>query len=586
MKHAKKLLALALAFAMALALAVPAFAADPVPIPGTNVSIELPRKPSDVKPGEDGSGTDNVADHTFNAYQIFSAKYANEVPGSAAETDEDQKELVGIKWGSGVNPEAFLDALKGNSAFVKDGKNLFADITYEANDDAKNVNPSALAVAEIVSTWGEGSAEALAFAAAADANKTEIYAEEGTILGAGYYLIVDATEGGLRNLSTLTMSNADTPFDPKVKVDVPEMEKKVLEINDSDNQGGNAPHWADVADYDIDDVVPFVLTGTVPADYSSYTKYRYVFHDTLSAGFQFNAESVQVYVNGSLIGSAAYEVKTADLADDESFTVAFADLKTVLPDASVTADTTIQVLYTATLTGENVVVGGNGNLNTAHLEYSNDPNFRGDGEPPTGNTPDDPVAVFTFQLDAGKVDENEQPLSGAAFTLYKFFVNAEDAPENAEIVTAEGKTYYAVQTLTSTEENPLTAFNFKGLDAGSYMLRETTAPEGYNKAEDMYFTVTATEGPDDKGGYEVTSLDVSPVTNAKDEEYKNGDDPVFTIKADKVSGIMGTAIVNLRGLQLPSTGGIGTTIFYVVGGLLLVGAAVVLITKKRMSSAE
>ena len=604
MKHTKKILALALALALALTLAVPAFADDdPITIPGISGTITLPNK---IDENQNGNSTNTVT-RTYVAYQIFSATYAKEVAGTVV---TDPKQLVGIKWGNGINAQAFLEALQNDSAFVKDGTNLFAGIEYEENDDSLTMNPSALAVAVIVSEWADKSSEASAFGALADSfREGKPYYEVDDDLPTGYYLIVDNTnttvEGYVRNLSTLTIITTPTKFKPNVKVNVPELEKKVLEIDDSQprTEGSSRTEWGSVADYDINDIVPFVLTGTVPDGYEYYETYRYVFHDTLSSGLRFN-DDVQVFVNGIELkaeNDKPYKVEQ----DGSSFTVTFEDLKTV---QSVEAGTTIQVLYTATLNGEGVVYGGTGNPNTAYLEYSNDPNYRSagkPGDPPTGETPPSKVTVFTFKLNAYKVDENNTTLGGAGFTLYKLFAADSQTPDPitlpegaAESVPARGEnkgTYYPVATLGPVVtidgvETKLTTFEFKGLDDGEYMLCETTVPAGYNKAEDMYFSVTAVEGLKD-GVLQVTSLTVSPVTDADGNVYTNGDDTnrnddVFTITPTAIDGTMATTIVNLRGVVLPGTGGIGTTIFYVLGGVLLVGAGVVLIARKRMGKPE
>ena len=545
MKHAKKLLALALVFAMALALAVPAFADDDgkitITMNGTQVEVDLPAAPAD------GSG---IQKHDFAAYQIFAAEYAEKADGS-----EDTEKLVSIHWGANVNVDGLLAALKtagliGDNIGYNEGEN--ADAYKDAGFD-----PVAYDVARVVSDFND--TDARHFAEIVDANLTgdpvaaQGYDESGTVtLPAGYYLIVDTardgeTEEEVRNLAVLSMSAA-SPFKPQSKVDVPELEKKVMDLNDSDTLDPENYEWDSTADYDLNDDVPFVLTGTLPTNFDEYETYKYVFHDTLSAGLTFN-DDVQVLLDGSDVTDSFTVTK-----DGQSFTVGIENLK-VIP--GVTAGSVIRVVYTAKLTAANIVVQNN----EAYLEFSNDPDSDG-----TGNTPKDKVTVFTFKLTFDKVDENGDALPGAGFTLYKWNAGSE-AEDKWEPVGEE----QVIEELVNGEA----VFNFEGLDAGKYKIIETTVPAGYNKAEDIEFAVVATEEGD-----KIVSLDVTG-TGAESVQVEKNDD-----EAQTPTGTLKTTITNRSGVKLPSTGGIGTTIFYVAGGLLLVGAAVVLIAKKRMGAAE
>ena len=330
------------------------------------------------------------------------------------------------------------------------------------------------------------------------------------------------------------------------KEDSPTFEKKIKEKNDST---GVESGWQDGADYDINDVVPFKLQGTVPQNYGAYNTYKYVFHDKMSSGLTFDASSVVVKVGGTAITSG-YSVVTESLEDDCTFEVRFENLKDI---SAVTAGCTITVEYNATL-NDKAVIGSAGNPNEAELEYSNNP--YGDG---TGKTPWDKVIAFTYQLVANKVDKDGSSVKGAGFTLYKWS-NEEDK-------------YVAV----SGEITGVTTFNFKGIDAGQYKLVESTVPDGYTKAEDLVFTVVATydtENNDPKFG----TLTIKD----GDKVISDGEDKVFTVNL--VAGSFTTNVVNLTGTTLPSTGGMGTTVFYVVGGGLMAVAVVLLVTKKRMEN--
>lgn len=357
----------------------------------------------------------------------------------------------------------------------------------------------------------------------------------------GYYLIVETKTGNDADAYSLVM--LDTAGNDEVNVttkeDKPELVKKVKEKNDST---GEVTDWQDGADYDIGDKVPFQLTGTVEAKYDNYETYYYAFHDTLSKGLTFNND-VKVYVDGTEI-SDGYRVVTdaAELENGETFKVVFDNLK-VTP---AHAGSKIVVEYTATL-NEDAVIGDEGNPNTAKLEYSNNP--YGDG---TGETPEDKVTVFTYKLVANKVDKDGKALEGAGFTLYKYDAKKAD--------------YVAVKD----EITGVTQFTFAGLDAGQYKLVETTVPAGYNKADDFEFTI--------KAEYDTNSND--PKLKKLVVVDKDGKE-ITEITINLAEGTASTNIVNLSGTELPSTGGIGTKIFYTVGAVLMIGAAVILISRKR-----
>ena len=207
---------------------------------------------------------------------------------------------------------------------------------------------------------------------------------------------------------------------------------------------------------------------------------------------------------------------------------------------------------------DKAVLGNQGNVNTAHLEFSNNPNEEqnGSNKPETGNTPDDSVIVFTYQVVVNKTKANGDALSGAEFTLEK--------------VHKDGKT-----SITAVKSNGDTTFTFKGLDDGDYILTETVTPATYNTIEPIEFTVTADHNIV-WDGVNRTGVLTGLTGNTADGKV------TFTASADKSE--LTTNVINQSGATLPGTGGIGTTIFYVIGGLLMAAAAVLLITKKRMNS--
>lgn len=380
---------------------------------------------------------------------------------------------------------------------------------------------------------------------------TEDYTSTGknfTDVDKGYYLIVETELNDEADTYSLVMLNTADQDNVTVdsKEESPTFEKKIKEKNDST---GDVTGWQDGADYDINDAVPFKLQGTVPQNYGAYNTYKYVFHDEMSSGLTFNASSVVVKVDENTITSG-YSVVTTGLKDGCTFEIQFDDLKKI---SEVKAGSTITVEYDATL-NENAVIGSAGNPNQAKLEYSNNP--YGDG---TGKTPWDKVIAFTYQLVANKVDKDGAPVVGAGFTLYKW--------------SNEQDKYVAV----GSEIKGVTTFNFKGIDAGKYKLVESTVPDGYTKAEDLVFTVVATYDTEDlepKFGT-LTIKDGNKVIS-------EGEGNVFTVNL--AAGSFTTNVVNLTGTTLPSTGGMGTTVFYVVGGGLMAVAVVLLVTKKRMEN--
>ena len=532
MKHLKKLASILLVLVMVLSVTTTAFAAD----------------------------VTNNTTHSYNAYQIFSGTQAdNSVP------------LGDVAWGSGINGVAFLEELKTDTRFVKEGTNIFASCTTAAD------------VAAVLGGYADKSGEANAFANVAAKHLTTTFtaiaADASTVdLATGYYLLVDTSapgEGDAMNSALLQVTNKGGITIEK-KYEVPTVDKSV---KDTDNQ------WGEAADWEIGSDVPFQLVGTLPSNYADYETYKYVFHDTLSTGLQYNGD-VKVYVQN---GETKTEITTgctvdpavAATAGGGTLTVTFTDLKAV---EGVTATSKIVVEYTAKLLST-AEIGKPGNKNEVYLEYSNNPNHTGEGTP-TGNTPKDEVLVFTYELDVTKVDgqDADKKLVNAEFVLLNNnktkvakvtggkFAEWVDVPTAGEDGTI---TYPAETTLTSGADGK---FVIAGLDAGSYYLRETKAPAGYNLLKnDISVTITATLDKTENNPA-LTSLKLAVKDDKTDVAATESNGSVDT-------GIVATNVMNNSGAQLPETGGIGTTIFYVLGSILVIGAVVLLITKKRMSAA-
>lgn len=364
----------------------------------------------------------------------------------------------------------------------------------------------------------------------------------------GYYLFKDKD-------STVDKNDAATLFIVKVvgnqeierKADQPSVEKKVQDTNDSN---GNTSGWQDSADYDVNDKVPFQLTATLPIDgndFAAYETYKLVFHDNQSAGLTFNND-ITVKYGDKTVSPDDYVVETSGLNEGETFRVTIKDAKAVKDDKgqpiTVAAGGKFTVAYSSTL-NSNSVIGSTGNPNKVSLEYSNNPNVGGEGE--TGKTPEDTVIVFTYQLDVNKtfngtVNDNDLP----EFTLYK--KNGASDDYTKEVAKAK---------VDKNSDGKYVA-SFPRVDDGLYKLVETTVPDGFNKADDTYLEIKATHD-EDAASPELKTLTIT---------VKN-----VTTDGSLSSGTVATSVVNNAGSNLPSTGGMGTTILYAAGAAIVLVAA-------------
>ncbi len=367
----------------------------------------------------------------------------------------------------------------------------------------------------------------------------------------GYYLIYD-TMDRWQTFSLLKVVG-DDPITVQPKLEKTTSEKKVKDKNDSN---GEETDWQDSADYDIGDDVPFQLNATISSKYLDFVKngqsYQLIFNDTLSKGLTLNEDSVTVKIDDEEITSG-YELNPGPENSGITFQVVFSDLTDIKDDKGedmIKPGSIVSVEYTAKL-NEEAVIGSAGNPNELTVTFSDD-SYNGES---TETTTPDKVIVFTYKTIVNKVDENNNPLAGAEFSLEK-----KDATGN----------YVAVDEKKLTLSEDKTRFTFAGLDDGDYRLVETKAPVGYKKAEPIEFTITA--------DHEVES-DTPQLISI------NGGEGFTTDVAD---GSLTTDVVNNLGEggsgQLPETGGMGTTLFYVIGAVLVLGAAVLLISRRRMNA--
>ncbi|MCI6681812.1 SpaH/EbpB family LPXTG-anchored major pilin [Parafannyhessea umbonata] len=497
MKHLSKMLkglvAVFAAAAMALTLAPTAFAAE-----ATSTTYKL-------------TLTDTSTGHTYEAYQIFT--------GDLSKKEDGTKVLSNVKWGTGV--------------------------TYTGSESA----------ADVAKALGDGSmtiAQLEEKLTLTKPVKTVTSSEGSTVidgLAAGYYLVKDqdGTQANKSDAYTKFIVQVVGNTEADIKSDVPTVEKKVKDTNDST---GETSGWQDSADADINDWVPYQITGTMPDNIADYTSYKYVFTDTMSKGLTYDKDDAGhkavIKIGDKDVTSSFTEDVTTDKDGRTVVTWTCDNLKGI-DGVTLDENTTVVVTYSAKL-NENAVIGANGNPNTVNLTYSNNPNKGGEGE--TGKTPEDKNIVFTYKTVVNKLDQDKKSLAGAAFKLEK--------------KQSDGK-YKTVKEFTAGEE---TKFEFKGLDDGTYKLTETTTPAGYNTIDPIEFTISAEH---DEASDDPKLTDLSG--DVKSGEAK------FT--ADTNTGSLTTDVVNKKGSTLPSTGGMGTTVLYVAGAVIVVAAGIGLALRRN-----
>ena len=605
MKTMQKLVSIFVVLALVFTLSLGAFADANAQ---HNITIENP---------------DATETHEYTAYQVFAGDY-----------DVNSNALSNVSWGSGVNGQALLEALRAELPDFASCETVaqVVQVLTAYNSNTEQIRAFAAIVDRFVTTP--------AGSATGDANSPAVI----SVIGDGYYYVKDTTAA----LETDTYSDYILLVEGDVTIEAKDTtgvtsQKKVKDINDSTLVGSE---WQDSADYDIGDPVPFQFTGTVAADYDKYDSYKLAFHDVESEGLTFEGVT-KVCVDGEEIESGWTVVTNPQ--DGCTFEVVFENLKNI---EAVHGGSVITVEYISIL-NEDAVIGEPGNPNEMRMEFSNNPT----NEASTGFTPWDKVVVFTYEVVVDKVDENGNPLPGAEFTLEKWIpdtpegadpanfgneayghwevvpgeINGETSTTgdgrivkiNGKIVTefidpATGDLYYKIRDKATDEAQETdiylkaseveavagavgsgmalgvpyyelkngvitrvagnfsytirtidrettagTTFTWKGVDDGHYRITETVTPPGYNTLEPIEFDVVA-------------------------EHSEESEDPIlidvngspFMPKEGENMGILYSQIVNISGGVLPETGGIGTTLFYVLGAMLVLGAGILLVVKK------
>ncbi len=531
-KVIKKLLAALLAVAMVCAMAIPAFA---------------------YNTEENLNGT-----HGYSAFQIFK--------GDVTGNDINDFKISNVQWGKNITQhEDFLKELKQAPIIGE----LFSDATTPQE-----------AVA-VISQWSTSDDDSIAFARfvcnylySGAVDRGTSISTSGDVVeipedGAGYYLVVDTTDFSTGdsyhacNSFLLKVSKGKFNLPIKPKAEKPTVEK---EVHDNDiSSAGNNDGWGSSADHAINEKFQFRLIAKLPKSsdraYDYYHEYAVLFNDTLSNGITYDRlDSVVIKSNGIPYDitndSSMYEVDDSRLESDHYFVVGIPDVKACGAGLNLNDGATITVTYTAHLNDNaavNSTSGPTDNKNKVQLQYSNNPR----NSAYWGFTPESEVRVYTYQLNNTKYRDDDttgNELAGAGFRLY----SGKDCTKEQEIKLKKNTTdgtyspYFGTDAGDEMISDNKGQFNVKGLDAGTYYLRETKTPDDYSACPDKEIVISATH-------------DVNHVS---------------------LSGDLNNKIINKKagGITLPSTGGIGTTIFYVVGGGLMVAAIVLLVTKKRMEN--
>lgn len=449
----------------------------------------------------------------------------------------------------------------------------------------------------------------------------------------GWYLITDTAGTGNKVVSTnilQVLGEETVTVEPKFSL--PTLTKKIIE--GENRVEANTAAIGDIVHYEIKTKVPNV---------QGYNKYFFIVEDNLSGGLTYLGNSMNVTINGDALSPDSDSKKSTSTAGEyfiektggtsganTQIKVIFEDFLNYVKSNNLQAGDDITISYDARLneyanivsTGENA-----GNPNTANLVYSNNPNHNYTGnkdedpdtpdspdEPGTGDnsfvgeTPEEKVNTYTTAIKIKKIDQNGQPLTGASFTLEGTKLKSVRVVTGSQFEQANDGTYWKLKNGSYTRTDPsaltdkekekydstvlkykkiptdatvsdaageplkITAtvdgdgyLTFSGLNAGTYTLKETGVPSGYNKAEDIGFTLAA----------EVKDKDSATWTNSSNVFDVLDSDAMFP-----------TEIENVKGATLPSTGGMGTRLFYIVGGLLVAGSLVLLVTKKRMGAKE
>lgn len=594
MKSLKKFFALALALALCFVMALPAMATET-----TDTGI-LTGKDSGTLKVEGQTG------HEYWVYQIYT--------GNVQKNPENKEELVLSDIKYGVNHDEY-DVSATNIVPNSEIESLMKDATFADTLYSK--------LADKAAPYKK-------------LNENESWSAK---VEAGYYLIVDMTSGDPAAIDPDSALVVQLVGDltVKPKTDTPSSDKKVQQGTDDENI-----KWEDNAGHEIGESFRFQLTANIPvAQLRSFDKYMIRFNDRMSEGLTFDGLESLVIKNGdsdisldikdypAMVATYSEDTKKYDVTEEALvapkagavFGVTIRNLFDIeeiakngedgmpeWPITDVDGVECVQIVLTykahlnenAKSTSTGVILNSDGSLNLAesnkgNLTYTRDPDTDGEGD-----TPDKEVFVFTFDIDGTKFKDavaDGNKITGAGFTLYPVTVDgAKDEEHPLEFVLVDGRYVLYSEAVFGPredleEEDKLVTeimvddksnFKFTGLGVGTYILSETTVPDGYNKTADIKFEISEPTVVENENGEKVVTLHVEKTYVANDAVSEDNLPENTEIESNSDSSHVD--VINKKGTLLPSTGGIGTTIFYAVGGVLVVGAGVLLIVKKRLGS--
>lgn len=472
--------------------------------------------------------------HTYNVYQIYTGDVAKE---------DGTLVLSNVKYGQNHYPQ--MDGGAAGDPVPDAELNNFINSEEPANYFRTQIYGTPYAVVN------------------PDTTETSVTVN----VEAGYYLIVDVTvdlpDGQTKSPVLLKVAESTTIASKHATI---VSTKKVDDVNDSTSEE-NGRDWKDSADYDFGDDVPFQLTVTLPSTLTAYEKYELTFHDKQAAGFG-APENVNVYIATSkgapkitipaaTTGTNGYTVEACTSENCEyggcSFTVKVGDVIALYGDTEFADGDMIIVEYTAKLT-DAANVGRTGNENSMYVCH------------PDGHTPKDDVTVLTYALTVNKIDgTSKEALEGAGFTLQKWNETEGAWKDVGEEKVGDG----------------MTSFTWTGIDGGKYKLVETTTPAGYNTIADVEFVIDATHKDSWLADGNYALEDVIAKNNA-------GTVVVFNDRNAEglLDGKLEGNIENFKGVVLPETGAEGTFFLITCSTLLVLVAAVFMVTRKKMSIYE
>ena len=570
MKNAKRFASLVLALVMVFSLAATAFAA----------TVEVTEKGSiTIK----DNATVMASKKTFAAYKVLDLK---------AYKDETTGEITNYSYTvPAALADFYADRYDLDKAAADFATKVVAEIAAEEN---------LYAFAEAVLAACDGKVAPNSGAPTSNGYKF-------STLDLGYYVIEDTTAEGdyKKPVSALVLDTVTPDVEVVVKAEKPPVDKVI----DDDNNLTTTDDRVESNEAAIGDTITYVITSKVP-DMTGYEKYFFIMKDTMSKGLTYNANSMTVKVGDKTLEDDEYTLTIVANEDGTtSMKIVFHDF--LQYNTKEFIGKPVEVTYTATL-NEDCEINKIPNTNEVYLEYSNDPDVEYNGEdepdeedkdlPPLGETPRDYVYTYTTAMEVIKTDPLGNRLEGAEFQLTgeklnivrvetDVFTKDENGeywlltdgsytktdPESIVDGATIDKTKYAsltdkysmetVEEIIKTKENvEVTAtvgtdgiVRFEGLSEGTYTLTETKAPEGYNiLTEELEIIITWNE---ETGEFSFEG-------------------------ASNNNGVAQVTVVNQSGTELPSTGGMGTTLFYLFGGIMVLAAVVLLVTRRRMSIAE